>query len=186
MKHVRHEQHTERKLIAAIVDHGDESAFRQLYRRHTPRLLMVVQRLLAAGGRDAEDVVQETWIRVVERLEEFRGESAFATWLTGVGLNVARNQLRHQNRRHAVDLEAVPEPPATAQSCDDGIDLERAIALLPDGYRMVLVLHDVEGWTHLEIADSLGVTTGTSKSQLFAARRWVRSYLGTKSEVSHE
>lgn len=186
MKSHRHEQRTERKLIAAVLNDGDETAFRQLYRRHTPRLLMVVQRLLAAGGRDAEDVVQETWIRVVEHLDSFRGEAAFSTWLTGIGLNVARNLLRRQNRREAMDLDTVPEPSAAVVNGDDQIDLERAIALLPDGYRAVLVLHDVEGWTHREIADALGVADGTCKSQLFAARRWIRSYLGTTNEVSHE
>ena len=176
----------EKSLIDAVVRKGDEAAFRQLYRRHTPRLLMVVQRFLASGGRDAEDVVQETWIRVVERLGGFRGESAFATWLTGIGLNVARNHLRWQGRHDAVDWETIPEPPAPRCDGDNCIDLERAIALLPDGYRSVLVLHDVEGWKHHEIAEALGVAVGTCKSQLFAARRWVRSYLGTTSEVNHE
>ena len=186
MESPRKEHRTERKLIAAVARHGDETAFRELYRRHTPRLLMVVQRLLAASGRDAEDVVQETWIRVVEHLAGFRGESAFATWLTGIGLNVARNHLRRQNRREAVDLREIPERPAAARRGDDAIDLERAIELLPDGYRAVLVLHDIEGWTHREIAVALDVTEGTCKSQLFAARRWIRSYLGVTNEVSHE
>jgi RNA polymerase sigma-70 factor (ECF subfamily) len=176
----------EQSLIQAVVHDGDEGAFRQLYRRHTPRLLMTVQRLLASRGQDAEDVVQETWIRVVERLGGFRGESAFATWLTGIGLNVARNHLRQQGRRNGVDWEAIPEPPAPRGDGDASIDLERAISLLPDGYRSVLVLHDVEGWKHQEIAVALGVAVGTCKSQLFAARRWVRSYLGATSEVNHE
>jgi len=186
MKYSKQKNRNEKSLIEAIVRDGDEVAFRQLYRRHTPRLMMVVQRLLAASGRDAEDVVQETWIRVVECLDSFRGESTFATWLTGIGVNVTRNHLRRQGRRDAFAWETVPEPPAPQRNGDDCIDLERAIALLPDGYRSVLVLHDVEGWKHHEIAETLGVAVGTCKSQLFAARRWIRSYLGTTNEVKHE
>ena len=177
---------SEHQLIAAVARHGDEAAFRRLYRRHTPRLLMVVRRVLAAGGQDAEDVVQETWICAVERLADFRGEAAFATWLTGIGLNVARNHLRRHNRRRTVDLADIAEPTLVERSDDDAIDLERAIALLPDGYRAVLVLHDVEGWPHHEIAAALGVATGTCKSQLFAARRWLRSYLGHPKEIGQE
>ncbi len=186
MKNHEHKDHTETKLIAAVVHNGDEAAFRRLYRLYTPRLMMVVQRLLAASDREAEDVVQETWIRVVERLDSFRGESAFATWLIGIGLNVARNHLRRQQRRETQDLEKIPEPPAPSPNHDVCIDLERAITLLPDGYRSVLVLHDIEGWKHREIAEAFGVTAGSCKSQLFAARRWIRSYLGTTSEVNHE
>ena len=101
---------TEQQLIAAVARHGDEAAFRRLYRRHTPRLLVVVRRLLAVGGRDAEDVVQETWIRAVEGLADFQGKATFATWLTGIGLNVARNHLRRQSRRQTVDLADIAEP----------------------------------------------------------------------------
>ena len=179
-------------LVAAVLADGDETAFRQLYRRHTPRLLMFVLRVLGGSRRDAEDVVQETWILVVERLETFRGEAAFGTWLTGVGLNVARSHLRRLNRRDEIAVDVLPEPATRPASGDARIDLDRAINLLPDGYRTVLVLHDVEGWRHREIAASLGITDGTSKSQLFAARRWIRSYLGQSTapgqpkEVNHD
>ena len=164
---------------------GDRNSFRLLVEGLTRELIARAWRY-TGDWEIARDLCQETWIRVVERLGGFRGESAFATWLTGIGLNVARNHLRWQGRHDAVDWETVPEPPAPRCDGDDCIDLERAIALLPDGYRSVLVLHDVEGWKHHEIAEALGVAVGTCKSQLFAARRWVRSYLGTTSEVNHE
>lgn len=167
----------DRALAEAIVLHRDETAFRELYRRHTPRLMQLVLRIVGGREADAEDVVQETWIRAVEKLDGFRWEAAFSTWLTGIGLNVARGLLRRQGRWELPLEPGGPEawrPPAP-----DGerIDLERAIATLPAGYRTVLVLHDVEGYTHEEIGERLGVSAGTSKSQLSHARRALRRLL---------
>ena len=183
-----HTPDRDRPLVAAVLADGDEDAFRQLYRRHSPRLFNFLLRVLGGSRRDAEDVLQETWIRVVERLETFRGEAAFGTWLTGVGLNLARTHLRRLSRRDEVVVEEFPTAAARPATPEDAIDLERAISLLPDGYRAVLVLHDVEGWRHREIAAALDITDGTSKSQLFAARRWMRSYLGqpVEKKVNHE
>ena len=181
-----HTPDRDRPLVAAVLADGDEAAFRRLYRRHTPRLYNFLLHMLGGSRRDAEDVAQETWVRAVERLDSFRGEASFGTWLTGVGVNMARNHLRRLSRRDEVTLERLPEPAVRPPAPDAAIDLERAIALLPDGYRTVLVLHDVEGWRHREIAAALGISDGTSKSQLFAARRWVRSYLNQPAEVNHE
>jgi RNA polymerase sigma-70 factor (ECF subfamily) len=168
------------KELAALVLSGDEAAFRQLYRRHTPRLMALVLRFLGGNEADAEDVVQEAWVRAAERLDQFRWEAAFASWLSSIALNLAREQLRRHGRRKEVEWPEGPEePPAVAPlSRVDTADLERAIAGLPTGYRTVLVLHDVEGYRHEEIADLLGVSVGTSKSQLFHARRAVRTELG--------
>lgn len=166
----------DRELADALLLRRDEAAFRALYRRHTPRLFQVVLRLLGGAEQDAEDVVQETWIRATERLAEFRWEAAFGTWLTGIGLNVARGLLRRRGRWEA-DPEHVPEPWRAPPPVGERIDLERALALLPAGYRAVLVLHDVEGFTHEEIAEMLGVVPGTSKSQLSCARRAMRQLL---------
>lgn len=173
-----HTPDRDRPLVAAVLADGDETAFRRLYRRHSPRLFNFLSRVLGGSRRDAEDVLQETWIRAVERLATFRGDAAFGTWLTGVGLNMARSHLRRLSRRDEVTAELLPEPAERPAATDVAIDLERAISLLPDGYRTVLVLHDVEGWRHREIAAALDISDGTSKSQLFAARRWMRSYLG--------
>ncbi len=152
---------------------GDESAFSALYRRHTPRLYAVVLRMLAQPA-DAEDAVQETWLRAVRGLSGFRGDSLFATWLTGIGVRCALESLR---RRGPLMPAELAEPSAAPPARHLAIDLERAVAALPDGYRAVLVLHDIEGFTHQEIADLLGVDPGTSKSQLFHARRALRGRL---------
>ncbi len=126
---------------------------------------------IAGTAEDAEDVVQETWIRAVEGLPGFRGEARLGTWLTGIGLNVARMHLRKLGRWRGF-LEAVePETPTPALSHEERMDLECVLAHLPDGQRAVLLLHDLEGYTHGEIGGMLGIAEGTSKSQLSAARK---------------
>jgi len=180
---------TDRELADAIERYGDESAFRELYRRHTPRLLALVARLLGPSDEDAEDAVQEAWIRACEGLKRFRWEAAFSTWISGIGINVARDMLRRRSRSRMTalddDRDDCDDRPARPHDADARIDLESAIRTLPDGYRMVLVLHDVEGLTHGDIARRLGIAEGTSKSQLFNARRLLRSYLGTPEENDH-
>jgi RNA polymerase sigma-70 factor (ECF subfamily) len=173
---------TDAELIESIRLDGNERAFRELYKRHTPRLYQLVLRILAGSATDAEDVVQETWVRATTSLHRFRGDSSFGTWLTGIGLNRARDFLRHRSRRPAgfeVDdgdqwLERLS---VRADSTGDRVDLERAMALLPDGYRAVFVLYEVEGFNHGEIARRLSISEGTSKSQLHHARRALRVLL---------
>jgi len=167
----------DRELADRVLSIGDEAAFRELYRAHTPRLYAFVLRILGGDERDAEDVVQETWIRAVEKLGQFRWEARFGTWLTGIGLNISRNLIRRKTRRRETSERPVQALGARRPD-DERIDLERALGLLPAGQRHVVVLHDVEGWKHREIADRLGVTEGTSKSQLFAGRRALRALLG--------
>lgn len=177
----------DRSLAEALLLEGDERAFRELYRRHTPRLFQLVLRVVGGSEHDAEDVVQETWIRATEKLAGFRWEAAFSTWLTGIGLNVARGLLRRKGRW--TDMEDVPEPWRPPEKHGERIDLERAIGLLPPGYRAVLVLHDVEGYKHEEIGEMLGIAPGTSKSQLFHARKSLRLALEPQTkekEKSHE
>ena len=171
-------------LAQALLLRGDEQAFRELYARHTPRLYQLVLRIVAGAEHDAEDVVQETWIRATEALGGFRWEAAFGTWLTGIGINVARGLLRKQGRWQP--LEAAAEPWRPPPHDGERIDLERAIALLPAGYRAVLVLHDVEGYTHDEIGERLGIAPGTSKSQLSHARKALRRLLEPAKKESHE
>jgi RNA polymerase sigma factor (sigma-70 family) len=158
---------------------GEEWAFRTLYRRHTPRVYAVALRMLAWRRDDAEDVVQETWLRAASGLQGFRGDSAFSTWVTGIAIRCAFEAMR----RHRDDGVGSGEDGAVAGAAvgttgEARLDLERAIAALPGGYRAVLVLHDVHGYTHAEIARLLGVDEGTSKSQLSRARRAVRARLG--------
>ncbi len=175
---------TDRVLVEAVARDGDEVAFRELYRRHTPRLFPLVMRLVGGAEMDAEDVVQETWIRATAGLKRFRGDSSFGTWLIAIGLNVARDHLRRRGRWSGTEDVTEGEMGVPAWMNGHRIDLGAAIGLLPPGCRTVLVLHDVEGFTHEEIATQLGIAVGTSKSQLFAARRAVRSLLdGTKERV---
>jgi RNA polymerase sigma factor (sigma-70 family) len=170
-------QLTDRELADAILYYSEERAFRELYRRHTPRLLGFVGRLLGRSDAEAEDAIQETWLRVCRSLDRFRWESNFSTWLLGIGLNVVRDEIRRGARSIEIGMEDFPDPPAQASFNDERIDLERSIEILPDGYRMVLVLHDVEGMKHEEIAQRLDITVGTSKSQLSKARRALRGLL---------
>ncbi|HEY7575413.1 MAG TPA: RNA polymerase sigma factor [Thermoanaerobaculia bacterium] len=180
----------ERALVSEFLRSSSEAAFRNLYAAHTPRLYLSLLRL--AGGResDAQDLLQETWIRAVRGLAAFRWESALSTWLFGIGLNAWREAAR-ERRRGGVPLEALPEeaaasPEAEAGAEVAGLDLELAVRKLPDGYREVLVLHDIEGYTHEEIASLLGIAPGTSKSQLSRARENVRRRLDARREPGRE
>jgi RNA polymerase sigma-70 factor (ECF subfamily) len=177
---------TDRDLAEAVIRHGSEAAFRDLYCRHTPRLLGFVTRLLARSDAEAEDVVQETWIRVCTGLGNFRWQSAFSTWLTGIGLNVVRDTLRRSARCRETALDGLPEPAVRPIRRDEGIDLERCIRMLPDDRRMVLVLHDVEGWKHAEISRRMEIPEGTSKSHLAKARKQLRILLSGHKETGHE
>lgn len=175
----------DRSLADAVAGAGDERAFRELYRRHAPALYQLVLRMLGGDTADAEDVVQETWIRAVRQLSKFRWESSLRTWLSAIGLNLARETLRKRARVRAEEFDERLGLAARPVRDGERIDLERAIARLPNGYRAVLVLHDVEGFTHEEISRQLQIAVGTSKSQLFDARRAVRSLLQPPSEASH-
>ena len=173
----------DRPLVAAYLRKRDEHSFRVLYRRHTPVLYGVVSRFLRDPA-DVEDAIQETWIAAARRLAGFRWETALGTWLVAIAINCARNRLRRQRADEAGDYGEVTELPVTSpiEHAIDPIDMERAIDALPDGYRQVLVLHDVHGYKHDEVADMLGIATGTSKSQLTRARSSLRRWLGRLGE----
>jgi RNA polymerase sigma-70 factor (ECF subfamily) len=165
----------ERTLVESVVARGDERAFRALYRRHTPALYQLALRLTAGAEADAEELLQESWVRALQAMTRFAWRSSLRTWLCGILINCAREWSRANSRSfegREADAAAEDDDPAGR------VDLERAIALLPTGYRHVLVLHDVEGYTHEEIASLLQIDAGTSKSQLARARRRVRAWLG--------
>jgi RNA polymerase sigma-70 factor (ECF subfamily) len=150
-----------------------EDAFRTLYRAHTPALYALALRLAASDQHEAEDLVQETWVRATRKMSTFRGESALRTWLCGVLVNVRRERVRSAWRMVGTeDIDPVA-PPAH----DTAFDLERAIAALPEGARDIFVLHEIYGYAHHEIAGMLGVVEGTSKSQLARARTLLRRAL---------
>ncbi len=164
----------ERHLIARAKA-GDRQAMGELYETHARRVYTVVRRLV---GDDhlAEDLSQEAWVRAFEKLHLFRGDSAFGTWIYRLATNVALNRLRRSSKRDSV--EAAAGLPTVVRAPDDAVVNGRVLAAaldrLPPGYRKVLVLHDIEGWTHKEIAASLECSTGTSKSQLHKARARMR------------
>lgn len=172
----------DRQLAEALCGAGDERAFRILYRRHTPRLYAVLNRLAAGSVHETEDLVQETWIRAVDALGRFRWDAAFSTWLISIGVNVARDALRRRGRRLEDEWQDGMDAAIPPQPHGDRVDLERAIHALPDGARTVLVLHDIEGWPHESIADRLEISVGTSKSQLHRARRALRVWLAAEPE----
>jgi RNA polymerase sigma factor (sigma-70 family) len=164
---------TDAALLRRFLD-GDETAFRTLYRRHTPRLRMVVLRLLAFRDSDADDVVQETWLAGCRALHEFRGDSAFGTWITTIGIRRAQRRMEINDR--APDATVDDSVQASTPDVNDAVDIERALSRLPDQHRAVVVLHDIEGFTHEEIAVQLGVAVGTSKATLSRARVALRRY----------
>jgi RNA polymerase sigma-70 factor (ECF subfamily) len=171
------------ELVAAVLASGSETAFRALYRRHSPRIYRVLLRMLASET-DAEDALQDAWLRASVQLRAFEWRSSLGTWLTAIAVNIARDMLERRGRWIQLDLDedllpGVPERPG------EPLDLERAMAALPPGCRAAFVLHDIEGYTHDEIAEMLGYTQGTSKSQVFRARRTLRRLLsGIQEEES--
>ena len=176
---------TDDQLVHAVRHSRSDDAFLVLYRRHSPRALQLAWRILGGLDREAEDVVQEAWTRAIDALGEWRGEAPFGSWFRGVVANVAVDAVRRRARLSISvreDTDGVDDIPARELELGDRIDLETAIATLPAGYRAVLVLHDIEGFTHEEIAGQLGITAGTSKGQLFKARRAVRARLEPESK----
>ena len=165
-------------ILIQQAQNGDTGAVRALYQRHAGRVYAVVRRL---AGEDAlaEDWAQEAWVRAFRALPTFRGESLFTTWLHRIAVNSALHGRRTRERR------TCREEPIDDSACSGGtgdrtvlrLRLEKAMERLPEGMRKVLVLHDVEGYTHEEIGQMLGVSSGTCKSQLFKARAKMREML---------
>lgn len=157
---------------------GDRAAFERVYRRHVDRVYSLSVRMLGDRGL-AEEATQDVFVRVWQKLPGFRGESAFGTWLHRVAVNVVLSRRRaasiQQGRQG--DAAALDEVSDRPHPVGDRLDLEQAIAGLPHGARTVFVLHDVEGFTHEEIGDQLGITPGGSKAQLHRARRLLRAAL---------
>jgi len=159
---------------------GDESAFADLYKAHCGRVHALCLRL-AGEAQAARELTQDVFVRVWEALPSFRGESAFTSWLHRLAVNVFLTNRRTSGRRERrVFTLAGPETlESPRESSPEGlrIDLETAIGRLPEGARTVFVLHDIEGYQHGEIARMIGVAEGTSKAQLFRARRLLREAL---------
>lgn len=163
---------------------GDPPAARALYHRYAPRVYAVVRRM--AGDDDlAEDYAQEAWIRVFRALPDFRGDARFSTWIHRIAVNAALQGLRQVQRREGRQSPLPEALPAAPERGDPLLAdrLERALDEVPERMRRVLILHDVEGYTHQDIGELMGISPGTSKSQLFKARAKMREILRDGSAV---
>lgn len=173
-------------VLARRAASADVLAFEALYRRHHRRVHGVIVRLVGQAGARAEDLTQEAFVRAWQALPAYRFESAFGTWLHRLAVNTALMELRSRRSRPQADgddeaLERVGTPDSAGHATALSLDLERAVATLPPRARAVLVLYDVEGWKHEEIADALGMAVGSSKAQLHRARQLLRERLGVEA-----
>ena len=162
----------------ALAAGGDQSAFERLYRTHVARIHSLTRRMLST--QEADEVTQDIFVRTWQKLGQFRGESAFSTWLHRLAVNVVierRRSFAIQRERMSDDPTALDRVTVAPARADLRVDFEQAIAELPPGAREIFVLHDVEGYKHREIAVMLDIATGTSKRQLHRARMLLRKHL---------
>jgi RNA polymerase sigma-70 factor (ECF subfamily) len=168
---------------------GDLGAFEELYRTHAGRLYSVALRLVG-NPADAEDLLQEIFLAAHRKLDTFRGESSLGTWLYRLATNLCLDHLRSRTGRSRHVTDSIDDEPglfdvATSSLAEQTVtkmDLERALARLPEGCRSAFVLHDVEGLEHREVAEILGVAEGTSKSQVHKARLKLRKMLRSQEK----
>jgi len=164
---------------------GDLAAFELIYRTHAGRLYSVACRMLG-NPTDAEDLLQDIFLAAHKKLESFRGESALGTWLYRLATNLCLDHLRSRAAKTGQLTGPLDDEPSLADSGSHRLaertvarmDLERAVAQLPEGCRAAFVLHDVQGLEHREVAEVLGIAEGTSKSQVHKARMRLRAILG--------
>ncbi|HYW32479.1 MAG TPA: sigma-70 family RNA polymerase sigma factor [Gemmatimonas sp.] len=169
---------TDAAIVRRAIE-GDERAMRLLWNQHAPHVDAVVRRL--AGDPDlAEDIAQEVWIQIFRALPSWRGDAKFSTWVHRVAINRALNALRRTRRLASLETGIEEDSASVEQDGDRAMlaaSIESAARKLSPGARTVFLLHDVEGYTHEEIAAELGITAGGSKSQLFKARAKLRNLL---------
>jgi RNA polymerase sigma-70 factor (ECF subfamily) len=162
---------------------GDAPAFEQLYKQHSTRLYNLASRMIGGHG-EADDLLQDIFLLAYRKLGSFRGESSLGTWLYRLAMNHCLDVLRNRQTRMDYQTDSLDEPDAAPLAARvplvgavSRIDLERAIDTLPPACRAAFLLHDVEGFGHQEVGAMLGVSEGTSKSQVHKARMRIRSYL---------
>ena len=175
---------TDQLLIRRAIE-GDERALRQLWSRYAPHIDAVVMRLV--GDADlAADIAQEVWMQIFRALRTFRGDAQFGTWAHRIAVNRTLNALRKERRMSRAEVEITDDTISVEPDGDRvfvAASIQRATARLPAGARTVFLLHDVEGYTHEDIARELGITAGASKSQLFKARAKLRRLLAPLMDV---
>ena len=171
---------TELELVEQAAN-GDQSAFHRLYEMNVDRTYRLAYRM--AGDEDlAMDFTQEAFVRAWQRLDTFRGDAAFSTWLHSITVSVALNGLRkvdrHRKRERSLEDAAPVESKRTTVEPGVRDRIQEAVDGLPEIYRTVFLMHDLEGYSHGEIASALGVAEGTSKARLSRARSKLRETLG--------
>jgi RNA polymerase sigma-70 factor (ECF subfamily) len=170
---------SEQPIIQRAIN-GDEAAMRSLWSRHAPHIDAVVRRLVGNDLDLAADIAQEVWIQIFRALPQYRGDSQFSTWAHRIAVNRTLNALRRTRRLAKIETEVEEDSAMVEQDHDRSMlmaTIESAANRLSPGARTVFMLHDVEGYTHEEIAERLGITSGGSKSQLFKARARLRTLL---------
>lgn len=177
-------------MLDAFRRRRDETSFRRLYRLHTPAVYAMALRV-SGSDSDAEELAQEAWCRAVEKFDSFRGDSAFRTWLISILINCYREMLRRRRTRRETGQDPgklagdnITRLAIGRSSGATVVDTERALGQIPAGYREVVLLHDLYGYTHREIAMMLDIAVGTSKSQLTRGRQRLRELLTTVSAKS--
>ena len=170
----------DRSAVELFLRRQDESSFLPIFRAHTPMLMMLALRLTRGSMADAEDAVQEAWMRAVRALPRFGWRSSLRTWLCGFVVNCCRELSRGMRAESREQRERTTSALCSLPSALP--DLERAIAGLPQSAREVFVLHEIHGYTHEEVGEILEIDAGTSKSQLHHARRALREFLGDYDE----
>jgi RNA polymerase sigma-70 factor (ECF subfamily) len=174
--------------LARAAAAGDAESFEKLYRQYYKRVYSLCLRMLGNPAQ-AEDITQDVFLQVYRKIGGFRGDSAFTTWLHSLAVNQVLMHFRkrgvklEQTGDEAVLSEVIETPLQSTKriSMIDRLALDKAISQLPPGYRTAFVLHDVEGYEHEEIAKMLGVSVGTSKSQLHKARMRLRELLSKQA-----
>ncbi len=179
---VKTSDHDDESGLVTSAVRGDCAAFEKLYRRHRDRIYALLWRLCGGDAALAEDLLQEAFIRAWQKLDSFRGDSQFGTWLHKLSANVALSDRRSRIRRlsRETELNEAIERGATGDRdvyAGQRMDLEKAISHLPERARTVLVLYDIEGYSHAEVAEISGMAEGSSKAQLHRARNLVREEL---------
>ena len=162
------------ELLIAAAQNGSVRSFEQLYRQNYKRIYLFAKRMTNSTS-DAEDIVQDTFVKAWQKLDSFKGQSLFHTWLRTIASRVSIDRLRVKNAlvwRQSSEYQDIY--PNGASKVDAIYDLEKMIRLLPDGARSIFVLHDIEGFKHQEISEMIGIAVGTSKAQLHRARKLLR------------
>lgn len=165
--------YNDKKLVEDFLRSHSEACFRQLYRTHSGQLYRLAIGLSGYNQHKAADLMQETWLRAVQQLPRFEWQCKLSTWLCGILINCNKEFNRKENR--PLPDEIINSSPVT--EIKPVVDMQRALENLPEGYREIILLHDLEGYKHHEIGEILGISTGTSKSQLHHARKAIRELL---------